>query len=93
MIPAREYHIAVRLDGETPRVSIMLSRSARSDLPTSRLIFQPAGADAGCPVTIYWKSPIADSESSQIAAEHAVLAYCARLHQETPYEGPVDCCL
>ncbi len=95
-MPRQEYHIAVRADqndGEDVRVSVMLSRSGRADLPTSTLFFKPARSENSYPVTIYWKSVQPNTAQQRARVEHTVLNYCARLHAETVYEGIIDCCL
>lgn len=87
-----EYHLIVRVEGNTIRVSALLNRANPPRTPTTLHSFQPDVSDpTSYPVTVYWKSYLPDAMTA--AAEHAILDYCARLYNETVYSGPIDCCL
>jgi hypothetical protein len=87
-----EYHIAVKVEGENIHVAGLIGK--RLDVPSTTLTFSPVRSDpVSYPVHVYWKSELPRDLTNRAAIEQAVLDYCGRLYQESPYEGPVDCCL
>jgi hypothetical protein len=84
------YHIAARIDGATILLREQLNREAA--LPTVRWEYAPASTAPPIPVIVYWKSP-APADDQIEPVRRAVFAYCAQLHGEQDYEGPVNCCL
>jgi hypothetical protein len=89
-----EYHVIVRVEGESVRVSALLDRTNPPRAATTFLSFQPIKSDSTLyPVTIYWKNSRQDDDGMALAVERAVLDYCVRLYNESAYSGPIDCCL
>lgn len=90
-MPARKaFYISARVLGESVLVREQLNRFI--DLPTSTLWFTPVNETVSFPVTVYWKSQIAEGPTLTQIHEH-ILRLCAQLHAEVDYEGPVNCCL
>jgi hypothetical protein len=89
-----EYHVIVRVEGETIRVVRLLDHTNPPCVMSTSLSFQPIKSDpTRYPITIYWKSDLPYDSGTALAVERAVLDYCARLYNEAAYGGPIDCCL
>lgn len=87
-----EYHLVARIDGTDIRISTLLNKAKPPQVPTTSLHFQPTQSEiTSFPVTVYWKSTL--PVEMVAAAEQAILDYCSRLYNESPYSGPIDCCL
>ena len=91
------YHVIANVNGVDIRISSVIGRPERLTLPITTLVFVPSSSAAvqssEYPVTVHWKNDIPNTPSLTAAAERAVLDYCARLFNESAYEGPLDCCL
>jgi len=90
----QEYHLIAWIEGNGLRLSPLLNKANPPHVPTTSLNFQPLKSDpAVFPVTIFWKTTAPNNPEMVIAAEQAILNYCARLYNEAAYSGPIDCCL